>query len=114
MIPGVAMIATEGASSGGGGGGGGGVTVEIVPSSSTTSDETDSGYNTHTVSVSGGTASSYAWVATDGGSINGATNGASASLWADVNQLNYTYRCDVVVDGDTYSPTCTRRHNNLS
>ena len=90
-------------------------TVTITPSSSTTSsavNQTD--YYTHTVTVSDGAVpTSYSWHANDGGTINGATNGASASLLGDSNVPLLEYGCDVVVEGVTYSPTCTRRHTFL-
>lgn len=87
------------------------VTVSIVPSSSITSSAIETeGYSSHSVSVSGGTASSYSWSALDGGHISGPTTSISASLRGDTGQLFRTYQCEVVVDGVTYTPTCTRRH----
>lgn len=86
-----------------------GVSVTINPATSYSEGATSVGNASHTVVVTGGVASSYNWAPVDGGTVVSGQGTATASLRGN-DGIARVYRCDVVVNGVTYSPTCTRIH----
>ena len=93
------------------------VAVTVSPDSATTFGSSSSNDSSHTVTVTGGTATSYLWSTSYPGSIVSGGSNASATLrvtddfQGDLNPALASFTCDVVVNGITYPVIVSKSHD---
>jgi hypothetical protein len=93
------------------------ITVSVSPDSTNTATGSSTNDSVHSVTVTGGAASSYSWSATypgsivSGGSTSIATLRVTDDAEGDLNPAVASYNCDVVVNGITYQVTVNKVHD---